>query len=449
MHKRLVILGGGESGTGTAVLALRHGYDVFLSDRGRLKDKYKEELQNLNVPFEEEQHTEELILNADEVVKSPGIAPTASLIVKLKEKNIPVIGEIEFASRYTQAKMICITGTNGKTTTTLLTYHILHKAGLHVGLGGNVGKSFARQVATENYDYYVLELSSFQLDDMYAFRADVAILTNITPDHLDRYNYELQQYVDSKMRILQNMNSTCAFIYNADDAFTAAEMNKRAFAMPCYPFTLKEALPKGHSEGAYVHGDEFKIHINQTLLTMKMTELALRGKHNLQNSMAGGIAASLLDLRKESVRESLQDFQNVEHRLELVSKVNGVTFINDSKATNVNSTWYALESMSTPTVWIAGGTDKGNDYTELEELVKSRVKAIICLTNDSKKIRKAFSTVVDTIIDVSTAEQAVRASYELSREGDTVLLSPACASFDLFEDYEDRGRQFKAAVKRL
>ncbi len=449
MKKRLVILGGGESGTGTAVLAQQQGFDVFLSDKNKLKDKYKEELLALNISFEEEKHTEELILNADEVVKSPGIAPTTSLIVQLKEKGIPVIGELEFASRYTDAKMICITGTNGKTTTTLLTYHIFKNAGLNVGLGGNVGKSFARQVAQEKHEYYVLEVSSFQLDDMYTFKADVAILTNITPDHLDRYNYELQNYVNSKFRILQNMDSTCAFIYNADDTLTAIEMNKRAFAMRCIPFTLKESLPKGHSEGAWTHGDEFNIHINQTLLTMKITELALKGKHNLQNNMAGGIAASLFELRKDTIRESMENFENVEHRLEFVSKVNGVTFINDSKATNINSTWFALESMNTPTVWVAGGTDKGNDYNELAELVKGRVKAIVCLTKDSSKIRKAFGEMVDSIIDVSSAEQAVRVSYDLSREGDTVLLSPACASFDLFESYEDRGRQFKAAVRKL
>lgn len=449
MKQRLVILGGGESGTGTAVLALKQGFDVFLSDKGKLKDKYREELMSLSVSFEEEQHTESLILNADIVIKSPGIPPTAPLILKLREKNIPVIGELEFAARYTHAKLICITGTNGKTTTTMLTYHIFRNAGLNVGLGGNVGKSFARQVAENQFDYYVLEVSSFQLDDMYDFRADVAILTNITPDHLDRYQYELQNYVNSKFRILQNMKPEGAFIFNADDAITQTEMNKRQFAMRLLPFTLKEALPNGFSEGAWVDGEQLHIHINQNTLTMKMTELALQGKHNAANSMAGGIAASLFELRKESIRESLENFENVEHRLEFISKVNGITFINDSKATNVNSTWFALESMNAPTIWVAGGTDKGNDYTELLPLVKGRVKAIICLTKDSSKIRKAFEGIVDTIIDVSTAEQAVRVGYELGREGDTVLLSPACASFDLFENYEDRGRQFKAAVRKL
>lgn len=449
MKQRLIILGGGESGTGTAVLAQKQGFDVFLSDKSKLKDKYREELMSLSIPFEEEQHTESLILNADIVVKSPGIPPTASLILKLKEKNIPIIGELEFAARYTHARLICITGTNGKTTTTMLTYHIFKNAGLNVGIGGNVGKSFARQVAENNFDYYVLEVSSFQLDDMYDFRADVAILTNITPDHLDRYNYELQNYVDSKFRILQNMKSDGAFIFNADDPITQSEMNKRQFAMRLLPFTLKETLPNGFSEGAWVAGEQLNIHINQNTLTMKMTELALQGKHNAANSMAGGIAASLFELRKESIRESLENFENVEHRLEYISKVNGITFINDSKATNVNSTWFALESMNAPTIWVAGGTDKGNDYADLLPLVKGRVKAIICLTKDSSKIRKAFEGIVDTIIDVNSAEQAVRVGYELGREGDTVLLSPACASFDLFENYEDRGRQFKAAVRKL
>lgn len=449
MKQRLIILGGGESGTGTAVLAQQQGFDVFLSDKNTLKDKYREELMSLSIPFEEGQHTESLILNADIVVKSPGIPPTAPLIMQLKQRNIPIIGELEFAARYTNAKLICITGTNGKTTTTMLTYHIFRNAGLNVGLGGNVGKSFARQVAENQYDYYVLEVSSFQLDDMYSFKADVAILTNITPDHLDRYNYELQNYVDSKFRILQNMGTDGAFIFNADDPITQSEMNKRQFAMRLYPFTLNETLPNGFNEGAWVAGEQLHIHINQITLTMKMTELALQGKHNAANSMAGGIAASLYELRKETIRESLENFENVEHRLEFVSRVNGITFINDSKATNVNSTWYALESMKTPTIWVAGGTDKGNDYTQLYPLIKSRVKAIVCLTKDSSKIRKAFEGMVDTIIDVSTAEQAVRAGYELGREGDTVLLSPACASFDLFENYEDRGRQFKAAVRKL
>lgn len=449
MSKKLVILGGGESGVGSAVLALKQGFDVFLSDKGKLKDKYKQELQVRGIAFEEGAHDEARILAADLVIKSPGIPQKAPLIQALIAQGTPVISEIEFAGRYTHAKTICITGSNGKTTTTLLTYHILKNGGLNVGLAGNVGKSFALQVAENNYDYYVLELSSFQLDDMYEFKADIAILTNITPDHLDRYDYEFQKYIDSKFRIIQNQTEQDVFIFCADDSVTMNEIKKRNISSKLFPFTLQEQLPFG-TQGAFTHGDSFTIHINQkNTLEMKMTELGLQGRHNLANSMASGMAARILELRKDIVRDSLQNFENVEHRLEFVSKVNGVTFINDSKATNVNSTWYALESMKTSTIWIAGGQDKGNDYSELLDMVKAKVKAIICLTKDSSKLRKAFSPVVDTIIDVETAEQAVRVAYELSREGDTVLLSPACASFDLFEDYEDRGRQFKAAVRKL
>ncbi len=449
MTKKLVILGGGESGVGAAVLGLKQGFDVFLSDRGKLKDKYRQQLIELQVAFEEGSHDEQRILSADVVVKSPGIPQKTPLIQQLRSKNIPVISEIEWAARYTSAKLIAITGSNGKTTTTLLTYHILKNAGLNVGLAGNVGMSFARQVAQHNFDYYVIELSSFQLDDMFDFKADIAILTNITPDHLDRYDYDFQKYIDAKFRILQNQTEQDVFIFSADDAVTMAEINKRSIPSQLFPFTLSNQLPFGE-QGAFTHGDSFTIHINQNnTLEMKMTELGLQGRHNLANSMASGMAARILELRKDIVRDSLQNFENVEHRLEFVSKVNGVSFINDSKATNVNSTWYALESMKTPTVWIAGGQDKGNDYNELMEMVTSKVKAIICLTRDSSKIRKAFSSVIQTIVDVETAEQAVRVAYELSREGDTVLLSPACASFDLFEDYEDRGRQFKMAVRKL
>ena len=449
MSKKIAILGGGESGVGSAVLAVKNGFDVFLSDKSKLKEKYRNVLIHRNIPFEEETHSEEKILSADEVIKSPGIPDNAPLILALKEKNIPVISEIEFAARYTSAKKICVTGSNGKTTTTLLIYHILKNAGLNVGLAGNVGKSFAWQVAENNFDYYVLELSSFQLDSMFDFKADIAILTNITPDHLDRYEYDFQQYINAKFRIIQNMTDQDVLIFNADDPATIKEMAQRKIDAQLFPFTLSEKLPFG-DRGAYTHGDSFTIHINQNnSLTMKFTELALQGKHNIANSMAAGIASRILELRKESVRESLENFENIEHRMEYVSKVHGVTFINDSKATNVNSTWYALETMKTPTVWIAGGQDKGNDYNDLTELVKNKVKAIICLTNDSVKIRKAFSKDIETIIDVHTADQAVRVAYELSREGDTVLLSPACASFDLFEDYEDRGRQFKAAVRKL
>jgi UDP-N-acetylmuramoylalanine--D-glutamate ligase len=446
MKKKLSILGGGESGYGAAVLAMKQGYDVFLSDKGNLKDKYRELLVAAGIEFEEGQHSEERILASDEIIKSPGIPDKAPLIQALKAKGTPILSEIEFAARYTNAKMICITGSNGKTTTTLLTYSILKNAGLNVGLGGNVGQSFALQVAEQSFDYYVLELSSFQLDNMYEFKADIAILTNITPDHLDRYNYDFQQYVDSKFRIVQNQTSADAFIYNMDDPATMAEMAKRNFKAQLFPFTITETKLE---QGAFIENDQLTLLIKNNPLNMKITELALQGKHNLANSMAAGVAGRILDLRKEVVRESLENFENIEHRLEFIAKVHGITFINDSKATNVNSAWYALESMDKPVIWVAGGTDKGNDYNELMELVKMKVKAIICLTKDSSKIRAAFSGVVDTIIDSDSAEQSVRIAYDLGHDGDVVLLSPACASFDLFENYEDRGRQFKAAVKRL
>jgi UDP-N-acetylmuramoylalanine--D-glutamate ligase len=449
LKKSIVILGGGESGMGAAVLAMKQGFEVFLSDKGSLKEKYREQLQARNIPFEEGGHDEARVLFANEIIKSPGIPDTAPLVVQARAQGIPVISEIEFAARYTKAKLICITGSNGKTTTTLLTYHILKNAGLNVGLAGNVGNSFALQVAEQNFDYYVLEISSFMLDTMYEFRADVAVLTNITPDHLDRYEYNFQNYVNSKFRIANNQTENDVFIFCADDPVIMKELSERTMAAQLFPYTISDKLPFGE-RGAYVNNDQLIIHINQyNTLTMKMTELALQGKHNLANSMAAGVASMIFELRKETVRESLENFENVEHRLEFVSKVNGVTFINDSKATNVNSTWYALESMKTPTVWIAGGQDKGNNYADLLDLVQGKVKAIVCLTKDSAKIRKAFAGVVSQIVDVQTADQAVRVSYDLSREGDTVLLSPACASFDLFENYEDRGRQFKAAVRKL
>lgn len=448
MLRSIAILGGGESGTGAAILAVQLGFDVFLSDRGGLKEKYRNELISRNIAFEEGSHNEEKILSCDEVIKSPGIPPTAPLIQKIKAKNIPVISEIEFAGRYTNAKKICITGANGKTTTTLLTHHILKNAGLNVGLAGNVGKSFARQVAEEKHDYYVIELSSFQLDDMYEFKAGIAIITNITPDHLDRYDYDFSKYIDSKFRVLQNQGENDSFIYNADDPVTAEEIKKRKILSHLYPITLRDHLPIGH-DGAFVIDNHFTIQNNQNQFSMKITELALQGKHNLYNSMAAGVASRILELRKDVVRESLEHFESIEHRMEFVARVHGITFINDSKATNINSTWYALESMDKPVIWVAGGQDKGNDYNELLELVKQKVKAIICLTKDSSKIRKVFSPVVNTIVDVESAEQAVRLSYDLGIDGDVVLLSPACASFDLFDNYEDRGRQFKTAVKGL
>ena len=446
--KRLVILGSGESGVGSAILGKQKGFEVFVSDKSAIKEKYKQELIRENILFEEGQHTEERIMNAQEVIKSPGIPDSIDLVKKLREKGIPVISEIEFAGRYTHAKKICITGSNGKTTTTMLTYHILKKAGYNVGLGGNVGKSFALQVARENFDYYVLELSSFQLDGMYDFTADISILLNITPDHLDRYEYKFENYVNSKFRITQNQNASHYFIYCADDEVIRNYMISHAINATTIPFSIKQEI-KG--DGAYLTENQITLNYkpNQQPLIMTIEQLALQGKHNVYNSMAASLASRIVDVRKEIIRESLQDFQNIEHRLEFVASINGVEFINDSKATNVNSTWYALESMEKPIVWICGGQDKGNDYNELSDLVKARVKAIVCLGKDNKKIVAAFKKVVDTIIETDNATDAVAASSKLAKKGDVVLLSPACASFDLFQNYEDRGMQFKAAVRRL
>jgi UDP-N-acetylmuramoylalanine--D-glutamate ligase len=447
----LVVLGGGESGVGAAVLATQKGFDVLLSDKGKIKDKYKEVLNKYNIKWEEGMHSSDLILTAVEVIKSPGIPDKAELIKELHKRNIPVISEIEFAARYTDAKRICITGSNGKTTTTLLTHHILKKAGLKVALGGNVGKSFAMLVAEENEtnkpDYYVLELSSFQLDGMYQFKADIAILLNITPDHLDRYDYEMQNYVNSKFRIIQNQTSGDAFIFCTDDDVITNELKNRNIQVSQYPFSIKQQV----KQGAYLENNQLTININNNTnpLIMTIQELALQGKHNVYNSMAAAVASKLVGIRNESIRESLSDFSNIGHRLEVVGNVHGIEFINDSKATNVNSTWYALESMNNPVVLILGGVDKGNDYSILKDLVKEKVKAIICLGADNAKIIKAFKGVVDTILEAQSAKQAVEQSYKIGKKGDTVLLSPACASFDLFEDYEDRGRQFKEAVRCL
>lgn len=447
MSKRIVILGSGESGVGSAVLAQSKGFDVFVSDKGNIKDKYKKQLQEYNIDFEELQHTEEKILNANEVIKSPGIPDKAPLVKKLREQGIPVISEIEFAGRYTDAKKICITGSNGKTTTTLLTHHILSKAGYNVGLGGNVGKSFAMQVAKEKHDYYVLELSSFQLDGMFDFKADVAVLLNITPDHLDRYEYKFENYIASKFRIAQNQTKADAFVYCADDEVIEAYMNEHGITGNKFPFSIKKKL---QGEAAYLSDEnEVIININQTQINMTIEQLALQGKHNVYNAMAASIASRIVDVRKETVRESLSDFVNAEHRLEFVATINGIEFINDSKATNVNSAWYALETMEKPVVWIVGGTDKGNDYTQLVDLVKAKVKAIVCLGLDNSKIIENFTGAVDTIVEAKTAQEAVALSYQVGKKGDVVLLSPACASFDLFENYEDRGMQFKAAVRAL
>jgi UDP-N-acetylmuramoylalanine--D-glutamate ligase len=445
MSERIVILGAAESGAGAAVLALQKGFDVFVSDAGKIAEKYKSLLTKYGIAFEEGKHSEEKILNADEIIKSPGIPDKAPMVKMVREQKIPVISEIEFAGRYTKAKMIGITGTNGKTTTTLLTHHILTKAGLNAGLAGNVGKSFALQVAEEKHDFYVLELSSFQLDGMYDFKCDIAVLTNITPDHLDRYEYKLENYAMSKFRITQNQTSADTFIYCADDELTERYMKQATINATPYPFSIKKKLDKG----AWLEDNNIQILTNTNLFTMLIQDLALQGKHNMYNSMAAALSARALEIRKESVRESLSDFHNVEHRLEYVMSVNNIEFINDSKATNVNSTWYALETFHRPVVLILGGVDKGNDYSMLEALIKEKVKAIVCLGLETKKIHKAFSGMVSEIVDVTSAEEAVKESYRLARPGDVVLLSPACASFDLFENYEDRGRQFKAAVRGL
>lgn len=442
---RIVILGAGESGIGSAILAQKQGFHVFVSDMGAIAANYAEELRSYKIDFEEGKHTEELILNASEVIKSPGISDKAPLIKKLHEKGIPVISEIEFAGRYTNAKTICITGSNGKTTTTLLMHHIMSQAGFNVGLGGNVGKSFAKQVALENFDYYVLELSSFQLDGMYEFKADIAILTNITPDHLDRYDYKLENYVNSKFRIIQNQTKADVFIYCLDDEETMEGIQTRNLTMQCFPISINQKVEKG----GYAIDNQLTLHTHTHLYNMTISQLALQGKHNLYNSMAAGIAAKLLDITDESLRDSLGDFKNAEHRLEHVAQIGGVEFINDSKATNVNSTWYALESMNAPTILILGGVDKGNDYSMLKEMVKEKVKAIVCLGKDNKKIHDAFEGDVEIIVNSFSAADAVKMSYSLAEKGDVVLLSPACASFDLFNNYEDRGRQFKAAVKEL
>ncbi len=443
--KRIVILGGGESGAGAAVLAKKQGFDVFLSDLSEIKPQYKDMLNNYGILWEEKQHSEEKILNANEIIKSPGIPDKAPLIKKLKAQGTPIISEIEFAGRYTNAKMICITGSNGKTTTTTLVYHILKNAGLKVGLAGNIGNSLALQVATESYDYYVIELSSFQLDGMTEFKADIAILLNITPDHLDRYDYNFQNYVDSKFRITQNQTDKDVFIFWENDPVIKSELEKRKISSTLYPF----AIERSEKSKAFIEQDELVIKTLKSLLKMPASELALKGMHNTYNSMAAGLAASIVNVKKENIRQSLQDFQGVEHRLEYVATVRNISFINDSKATNVNSCWYALQSMKTPVVLILGGTDKGNDYTEIEELVSNKVKGLIFLGIDNTALHKFFDGKNVNIVDVKSMEDAVKEAYKIATPGDTVLLSPCCASFDLFQNYEDRGRQFKACVRNL
>lgn len=442
--KIVVILGAGESGVGAAILAQAKGAKVFVSDYGTIKPSFQQELNEYKLEWEQGTHSMNRILEADLVVKSPGIPEKTPVMKAIREKGIKVVSEIELAGYFTTAKKVCITGSNGKTTTTMMIHHLLTKAGKNVGLAGNVGYSFAKQVALEDKEIYVLELSSFQLDDMEDFRADIAILTNITPDHLDRYEYNMQLYVNSKFRILQNQTEEDFFIYNADDVIITAELEKRSVKAQLLPFSLTKIFEKG----AYVENKQLIINYNNQFI-MSIHDLALKGKHNTQNSLASGLAGRLLDIRKDTVRESLSDFVNVEHRLEFVAKVCGIEFINDSKATNVNSTWFALESMENPTVWIVGGVDKGNDYSELTQLVKDKVKAIICLGKDNHKIIEAFTGVVDTIVEAGSAMEAVAYGYRLAQKEETVLLSPACASFDLFENYEDRGNQFKQAVRSL
>lgn len=444
MSNKITILGAGESGVGAAILAKSKGFDVFVSDSGQIKQKYKNQLDKYNIFWEEEKHSIEKINFSSEIIKSPGISDKTDIIKAIKDKGINIISEIEFAARYTKAKKICITGSNGKTTTTLLVYEILKNAGLNVGLGGNVGKSFAKQVATENFDYYVLELSSFQLDNMYEFKADIAILLNITPDHLDRYDNKFENYADSKLRITQNQNKNDFFIYCADDKVIVNQVNKRNLSAALLPFSTEKKV----ENGAYIDDNKIIIKNNNKQMNMLVEELSLTGLHNKQNSMAAGISAYVLDIKDEIIRRSLMNFKGVEHRLEKYITIRGVTFINDSKATNVNSVWYALESIKTPIVLILGGVDKGNDYSILYDLVKEKVKAIIAMGLDNSPIQKAFNGIVE-VIDTYSIENAVKSAYILAEKGDTVLLSPACASFDLFKNYEDRGERFKEQVRNL
>jgi len=442
---RLVVLGGGESGVGTAILGKKKGYDVFLSDFGKIKENYKEVLVLNDIAWEDEKHSEELILNADVVMKSPGIADKVAIVKKLHEKQIPVISEIEFASQFTKAITIGITGSNGKTTTTMLTYHLLKSGGLNVGLAGNIGKSFAWQVADEDFDVYVLELSSFQLDGIINYKPHIAIITNISPDHLDRYDYKYENYIASKFRITMNQTEEDYLIYDADDEAINNWLQNNKTKAKLIPFSLT----KKYEIGGFINNDTMEMYINEEEFTMETKTMALEGKHNMKNAMAATSVAQLMRIRKQTIRESLSNFQGVEHRLERVLKIQNVQYINDSKATNVNATFFALDSMTTPTVWIVGGVDKGNDYAELMAMVREKVKAIICLGVDNKKIIDAFGNVVDVMVEVSSMSDAVRTAQHLTEKGDTVLLSPACASFDLFENYEDRGRQFKQAVRNL
>ena len=442
---RIVVLGGGESGVGSAVLAKAKGYDVFLSDMGRISEEYASVLQEWDIPYEQGRHSEDLILNADEIIKSPGIPSTAPMVRKIAERGIGIISEIEFAGRYDSARKICITGSNGKTTTTSLIYHLLKEAGMNVGLGGNIGKSYAYQVATEKFDIYVLELSSFQLDNVYDFKADIAIITNITPDHLDRYDHKMENYVKSKFRITRNMSSDDCFIFCSDDEITIRHLDQIITKAQKLPFTQKEEV----LQGAFVKDDKMVVRYKEQECDMYLQELALGGRHNVYNSMAAAIAAKVMDIDNAVIRNGLATFQAVEHRLEKVLSIRDVLYINDSKATNVDAAWYALECQTRPVVWIVGGTDKGNDYASLIPLAKEKVKAMICMGLDNTKFHESFEGVVPEIHDVTSAEAAVQLAHRIAVSGDCVLLSPCCASFDLFKNYEDRGRQFKEAVRNL
>ncbi len=443
--KKLVVLGGGESGVGTAVLGIKKGYEVFLSDKGKIASKYKKVLLHNNIQFEEEKHTEAKILKADVVMKSPGIPDSVSLIKLLREKQVPVISEMEFSAEFTNATIVGITGSNGKTTTTLLTHHILKNAGLNVGVAGNIGDSFAMQVATNTFKNYVLEISSFQLDGVENFNSHIAIITNITPDHLDRYENDFNKYVASKFRITKNQTEKDFLIYDLDNEAISNWLKHHTTRATLVPFSLEKEL----EFGAFVKDNKIIINITKDILEMPISSLSVKGKHNTKNAMAASMAAQLLKVRKESIKESLSNFEGAEHRLENVAKINEVSYINDSKATNVNATFYALECMEKQTVWIVGGVDKGNDYSDLLPLVREKVKAIVCLGLENEKIKNTFSSVIDTIIETAGAEEAVKVAHKLADKGDAVLLSPACASFDLFDNYEDRGRKFKQAVKNL
>lgn len=442
---RLVVLGGGESGVGTAILGKKKGYEVFVSDYGEIKNNYKEVLILNQIPWEEKQHTEELILNADVVMKSPGIPDKSNIVKQLTKNNVPIISEIEFASQFNDFVTIGITGSNGKTTTTMLTHHLLKQGGMNVGIAGNIGKSYAWQIAENKFEAYVLELSSFQLDGIVNFRPNIAVMTNISPDHLDRYNYDYDLYIEAKFRITKNQTEDDYFIYDDDDEAIVKWLSKNEIKAKKIPFSLVKKL----EEGAYADEQNIITHINNDEFIMPINELALEGKHNVKNAMAATTVAQLMRIRKETIRESLSNFQGVEHRLEKVLKIQNVQYINDSKATNVNATFFALDSMNTPTIWIVGGVDKGNDYSELMPLVREKVKGIICLGVDNSKIMKAFEDVVDVMIETTSMTDAVKIAQRMAEKGDTVLLSPACASFDLFENYEDRGKQFKNAVQNL